>query len=446
MASSPSDLTVAFLDHGLFVSLARHIGRNFKKAYYTPSWKVNAPSSNSHDIGKGVGNLERVDDVWGLILPDLERILDPDEHDDDGYLKDPSVDLFVVLDLYFTHEVQMLRKMGYRVWGAGAGEELEVDRIGAKAILKEHGVPVGPYTVWTGMDDLESYLKTHPGRHYIKLGKTRADGESQECLGWKYIQPWLRDMRYELGNRAHTYKFLVEKGLDGVIEAALDCYNIYGQIPDRALQGVEEKDQAYCGIFTDNLNSQFTEVYRALAPWFKAKGCCSFTSIESLIDEDAKPWITDPAIRPGLPSGAAQCAMYGNVDKIVLAGAGGVLVQPTNAGKWVVELMLLTGNSKRHPVHVPKELEEHVFLVNCWKSKPQDYEVMPQPHLRAPEGLATLGSVVAIGKTMEAAGELAHEYAQEIMKGSMGIEVSESALDAIEEKFEKLAERGCSLE
>ena len=443
--------TVLFLDHGLFVGAAQRFARLGWDVKYAPTWKSSYPSSNQHDIGVGLDGIEVVDDVWEVILKDSERWAEDGEYGADGMLKNPAVDLVVCPDLYFPGEVTMLRNLGYPTWGAGlssnlkqSGEDLEIDRIKWKKMLVDLGLPYAPYNVCRGDEALEAYIKSHAGRHYVKGSKCRADFESQECLNLGYIQAWLRDVRDVLGERVHNYDFIVERALENAIEAAWDTFCIRGEFPTCGLLGVEQKCLAYCAHFTDAIPEQFTAPYSALSSYLRRTGYRQFFSIETLIEEDGTPNPSDVCARVGLPCGASQLEGYENIDDVMVAGAAGEVLDPKPTAPYCVELVLQSMSHKRQVVPLPKDLEECTYLINCWKSK-AGFEVMPQPRIRTPSGLACLGTVVAMGKSLDEACEKCAEYGKELASLSADLEVTPSAFDDIKKKFDDLANRGVAL-
>src|SRR5689334_15330386 len=107
--------TVCFVDNGLFVSFARHVAKEFGKAFYYVPYAGAFVQSRSLVVGDGFDEIER-------ILNPLERI--------------DEIDLWVFLDLYHSDLQMFLDSHGARVFGARKGEEMELRRWEFKKYLK----------------------------------------------------------------------------------------------------------------------------------------------------------------------------------------------------------------------------------------------------------------------------------------------------------------------
>src|ERR1700733_9605430 len=99
--------TVLWIDSGIFHAFARSVAPSFGKNYYWTPWTNAFPSQRQTRLGEA--------------FPELTRMNDPQQHEDE-------IDLFVFMDLFQSDWQIRLRKQGKRVWGAGEGEGLEIQR------------------------------------------------------------------------------------------------------------------------------------------------------------------------------------------------------------------------------------------------------------------------------------------------------------------------------
>lgn len=436
--------TVLILDCGLFPGFAKFLLKDWGTVMYSTRWQGSYAHSSQHDIGEGLG-LKVVDTVWAAIEGDRAKWNDPEARGKDGFLTDPAVDMIVVMDLGYADEVDHLRALGYRVYGAGQAERFESDRIHAKKLLESLSLPVNPYEVVRG-EDLEGFLRHHRGTRYIKgPSKTRGDFETNRSQSLAYSEGWIRNLKHKLGPRYDDYKFLVEEENKGCVEAAFDAYTVDGQFPESGLLGIEAKGQAYCGHFSDDIPTQFTAVDDALGPYLKRHKARTFMSIETMIDKDAVPYANDGCLRGGMPCHGSEQLVYGNISQIMYEGAAGVLVEPKATAEWSAELVVSSTCHDWQRIVIPDDIEKNVRLVTYCK-RGGDYYWMPQPSLGHPHGLATIGTIIATGPSYDKAVEKCKDIAAEFCSLSADLEVADDAFEKIEERFEEMAERGVPLD
>ena len=145
-------------------------------------------------VGSGLEGVERVDDMW--------RIL-------------PEVDLVVFPDVGFYQLACYLRECGYKVWSAGQGEKLEVQRWRAKETMKELGLPVGKSALVTGMKDLRKYLADNDDV-YVKISGFRGLAETFHSKTLGIAEPRLAELEDALGGLANVFSFVIEHKIDAV--------------------------------------------------------------------------------------------------------------------------------------------------------------------------------------------------------------------------------------
>ena len=113
-----STKVVTIIDNGIFPDVALTIAPAFKQCFYFSPWQSAFPSSSKILPGDGFDEMERVKWKWKAVA---------------------KSDLIVFPDVYFGDEQEFLAKMGVPVWGARRGEMLELNRAGAKELMKATG-------------------------------------------------------------------------------------------------------------------------------------------------------------------------------------------------------------------------------------------------------------------------------------------------------------------
>ena len=102
-----SKKTIACIDNGLFLSVARILGESFGKVYYVTSDQSAFPNPNVGRIGVGYPEIEVCNDLFDVI---------------------DKVDMLAYFDVNRGPEQSYFRKQGMPVWGSGPAEDLELDR------------------------------------------------------------------------------------------------------------------------------------------------------------------------------------------------------------------------------------------------------------------------------------------------------------------------------
>jgi hypothetical protein len=166
---SVKNSTCLVWDSGQFVALAERLARDFGKVYYFCTDGNSCRKMTKALIGTGLDGVE--------VLQDSPFEVDPD-----------SIDCYVFTDVVNGFEAEELRNQGRNVWGAGIGTQMEEDREGFKKEMEKVGLPVGPYQVIKGLDNLRLYLKEHKNV-YVKISKFRGCFDEQTDIltdsGWK---------------------------------------------------------------------------------------------------------------------------------------------------------------------------------------------------------------------------------------------------------------------
>jgi hypothetical protein len=392
--SELKNLTVCFIDNGLFTDFAARAGRDFGRTLYWMPWVDGFPKSNKRLPGHGVPGLERIQYIW--------------DHVDE-------IDLFVVLDVYF-HDLQIeLVRRGKKVWGPGRGESLELERWKTKQVLRELGLPVSKSVLIQSTENLREYVKGH-GNVWVKRSTVRGDGETAHLIDYELAETWIDDQDEKLGAKKHIVEFIVEDNIpmdpdEKVVETGTDGWIIDGKRPKLGMSGAEIKDCGYLIVvkpeseFPDPLR----EVLDKLTPFFERLQYRGFFSTELRITSDMKPYLIDPTCRLGSPPSEIYQELFANWGEVLWAGAHGEVIEPEPLYKYGAEALIHSSFADCHwqSVRFPEEIRPYVKLRNHTIIEGVDYVVPQDCHM--PE----IGAVIGLGDTIEEAiGHLAENAAQ----------------------------------
>jgi hypothetical protein len=409
-----SRATALVIDQGLYVHIAEKLAESFGRVlYYCNGWRSAFPVSERYNIGAGLDGVERIANPW--------------EHID-------AADLIVFPDNHFGGEQEYLRRQGKRVWGSGHAELLELFRDELKTVLKSAGLPVGPYQIITGIEDLRAYLKDNPGV-YVKGNVFRGDVETFRNKNWVVTQPLLDDLASRLGPRQSSTVFVVEDPIEGV-EMGYDGACIDGRFSGVACFGYESKDAGYVGKVVDygDLPVALREVNQRLAPAMAALGCRSFFSTEVRVGADRKPYLMDPAIRAGSPPSEAYVELFSNWDEAIWAGAEGEVTDLRPAANYAAEIILRSEWAREHflALDFPETMRPFIKIHGHCRIDGRDYA--------APLGIREFGAAIGLGNSLEEAVEAAIEHAEAV--AGLELEFDRDALNAAMEAVEQGREFG----
>lgn len=413
--------TVMVIDNGLFVSLGIRIAQDFGKVYYCcPSWVDAFPKMNKAMIGHGFEEIEVVEDIQG-------------DHFDD-------IDLFVFPDVYFGHLQEWLESEGRLVWGARMGEELELARDSTKRLMKELGLPVGPWSKINGMDKLREFLQENKNQ-YVKVNKFRGILETFFSKDYRSVEPKLDEVEYQLGAFKETVDFIVEENLADKVEIGIDAYTVDGQFPSKLLAGIEVKDAGYVAMFNDydKLPKELTDFDKALAPTLKAYGYRGFYSTEIRAGKDHIPYMIDFCSRAGSPPSELYQEFYKNISEIIWNGANGIVTDPVPEAKYGAELLIHSewADKNFQPVDFPEDIRRFVKLRSATKIKGR-YFVIPQA-----VGLPEIGATIGWGDTLKAAMQMAEDVASQVE--GYYIKIPKESFEEAQGEIAKLEEFGIQL-
>jgi hypothetical protein len=415
-----SSKTVCVVDLGLFVEVAVTLSEHFGQTLYHYPWQSSPfPRSNSKLVGKGLGNVQIADYLWDIV---------------------DEVDLFVFPDIFLGDLQQQLVRMGKRVFGSRRGEELEMHRAEAKRHYAGLGLPVGPYEVCKGMDELRDYLKEHDDQ-YVKISVNRGDFETFEAPNYKFAEPKLDELESKLGAKGYTTEFICEDEIKDAVEIGYDGFCIDGQYPAQSLVGVEVKNKGYLGRFVKyaDLPPEITDFNTKIAPTLAAYQYRNFYSTELRVTQDRVPYMIDLCCRCGSPPTEVALMMYENLPDVMWFGAEGVCVDPESSYEWGAEILIESSWADKYwqAIQFPEELRPHVKMRNLTKINDQ-YYVVPQSH-----GISEIGAIVSVGHTAEEAIESCKAVCEQV-KGYF-IETFPDSLDTAKEELQKLSDMGVKI-
>ena len=174
MIQSYKTKSVCVVDFGLFVELAVELTQWFGEVHYFYPWQGSAfPKSNQELVGHGLPGVKNVKWFWDMYK---------------------DVDLFIFPDIYMGDFQERLIGEGKRVWGSRRGDELEYLRAKSKGLFKRLGLPVGPFEVIKGLDDLRLFLRENDNQH-VKCELNRGDFETFKAPNYKLVEGRLDSLR-----------------------------------------------------------------------------------------------------------------------------------------------------------------------------------------------------------------------------------------------------------
>lgn len=337
---------IRVVDHGLFLPIARRLGREVSRvSYYTPC--ESAFPSVADRIGYGFPEIERVDSIFQKV---------------------DRVDCFVFPDVGFADEQNYLIQRGYPVWGARDADKLETHKQRFLTTLGETDLPVPQSTAVKGMTALKEHLREQKDK-WIKISRYRGDWETMHYINWEQSEPELDFRSVKLGPWKEQITFYVFDPIETEIEDGCDSYCVDGQFPSLVIHGMEAKDKAYLGAFQKmrDLPDEVRCVNEAFAPILGSYDYRSFFSTEVRITPDGKSYFIDPTCRAGSPPSQVMCEMIDNLGEIVIEGANGRLVEPEPYAKFGVQALVTMPNDKRayRSLVIPTEIDQWFKSGHC---------------------------------------------------------------------------------
>lgn len=453
--------TVLVYDYGLFTELAVSLLKTFGKVYYYVPWQSDFPSSINQKIGIDFKGITRIQDFWDYV---------------------DKVDLLAFFDTYCGDLVSYLRKKGYRVWGAGEAEDIELKRWEMRTRQYKIGLPTQATLKIKSLEDLITYFKginrevkemfgsvddKLVERVYLKLrdkyngfledyyvggDKITLAGEWINGATNKFVKANMRgDIEsfyapdYEsslskfnhlgelFGHRtdAHEIEFVIEESKKGV-EPGFDGIQIDGEYLSPTSYGYERKGQGYIGRVCDYtdlptsmkfLNSGFSKIFQRYIP------TRSFFSHEFIIGKDRKAYSIDPTVRNPAPTGSAiYSELIENFGEILWYGSIGEKVSPIMNYKYSAAVCFDSEWAKDHELEVEVDLsiQQWVKFRKAYQKKNKFYVI---------SGFTSICSVIGLANTIDEAINLVKQRAEKIKAYELQTETG--GLDKVKEEIIK---------
>lgn len=404
--------TLLCCDGGLFSSWAERLSREYERVLWFKPWSKSFAHPNDFFIGTGYPHFERVEHFW--------------KHVDEA-------DTIAFFDIHFPDWATHLRDMGKPVWGPFYGEDLELDRVMAKEIMEQVGLPVNDYAVVHGMDELREFLEEHEDQ-FVKIPKLRGLTETFHSENYDLVKVKLDDLEHKLGGAAKVQQFVCESKIEAITESGYDGWCINGQFPKTSVFGCEIKDAGSASMVKpyNLLPREVREVNNKLAPVLEKYGYQGFWSTEIRVTRKSF-FATDFTCRAASPCGENLQELFSNMGEIIEAGANGEIVEPKPVARYAVQAVIESTFAEEHwlPIEIAAEIRPYVKLYNSCVIEGQEYIVptavdMPQ-----------CGSVVGIGNTIDEAIRKVEGYAEQIK--AYQLEVNTKALQQAKVELGKAA-------
>lgn len=403
--------TLLICEGGLFTSWAERLSREYERVLLFRPWTRSLPHPNDIRIASGYPQFERIEHFW--------------EHVDEA-------DTICFLDTHFADWADYLRQQGKPVWAPFYGEELEVERVQAKEVMEQVGLPVAPYKVIVGMSDLRDYLQAHENQ-VVKISKLRGLTETFTSDYYELIKPKLDEIEHKLGGGAEIQEFVCEDKIEAITEEGYDGWCIDGVFPGKAVVSCEIKDRGAASIVKAyaELNPDVRLTNDKMSPILQEFGYRSFISSE--IRKTKKSFFPiDWTCRAASPCGENLQELFSNMGGVIEAGAHGEVVEPIPVGKYAAQAMIASPFATENwlPIYIPEEVRSSFKLYHSCLIEGQEYIVPTSVDMEE------IGTVVATGNTMDEAITKVKKLAKEIEGYQVHVDVD--ALEEAKEELEKV--------
>jgi hypothetical protein len=414
-------------DTGLFWPLALRLARfdGFAEVGFHPlSWQRAFPSYHEIDVGKGFDSVKHEPYLWDVI---------------DDY------DVLIFPDVLRGDLQEYLRKQGYRVFGSGKGDKLELMRAYMKQTMEKVGLPVQPYRVLKGIESLRKYLQSEKEDVFVKISLLRGITETFRGFTGKrfwLIEPRIDELASQLGLHKKEMEFVVEDEIETQIEYGCDTITIDGEFPGIAMNGLEKKDCAFAGVVQnyDDLPDGMKTVNEKLSPILKQYRYRNFFSTEIRVAKDDTPYLIDLTCRHASPAGEAQCELWGNLAEMIWHGSEGEMIDPEPTGKFAVQSIIHSDRAEENwiPVEFPEKFRDNIKLYYHTRVDGHDY-VLPQD-----AKMHEIGSVVTVADTLQEAIDANVEIADQV-KGDK-VEVHTAMIQDLVDEFAEMERKGMNVD
>jgi len=349
--SKVKDIVACVVDHGRFVHVARTLGEQYAKVYYTSPEERDCPLMRETSVGDGFEEMERVESLWTV---------------------SDQVDVAIFPDIGFAGEQWELRRQGIPVWGCGDAGELEWNKGLFLRELEKSGLEVPPHRIIKGLTNLKLYLKEEEDK-YIKIDKHRGDFETMHWTSWDEMEGELDSYAVRFGPLKEHVIFYVFDAIETELEDGIDAWRAGGKWPETVLHGMECKDKAFIGTMAkfSDLPDEVrcaNEAFGHILDRLTVRGAMKF-STEVRITEDKKSFFNDPTCRFGSPPSQGECLLIKNLGEIIYRGALDDMVEPETEDDFVVQaLVTCSDRDDWRSWRLDEEVESHLKSAFCCRT------------------------------------------------------------------------------
>lgn len=407
------------IDYGNNIGFAMKLAEDYGTVFYWsgPYVTNSFPIHNTFDIGHNVPNIINVKE-WAEVYDEVDAVSFCDS-------MEPALQGW-------------MRSHGMPVFGCGYADRLEHDRLFIKQTLKDLGLPVGPYYVAKGLDQLEQILMGV--RNVYVKSNLRGNGETWRHKNWQLTKRRFLQLRAEMGLYANRETYVVEDMIEAIAEIGMDGFIVDGQWVPICMAGVEKKDAAYLGkvIRYDFLPSQVKDVTDKLAPIFREMGYNCHHSNEVIISKDKRGFALDLTNRIPSPPGDLMQEIFTNYPEIVDCIARGVMPVVQYKYEWGAQVIIKSdiAAESESPLIVPEEYRKNVKIKNLSIDEEGVWYYVPSPGL----GMTEIGSVVVCGDSPEDVIKQAKTICSKIE--GFDIRMNPDALDDAKKDLDRIKKAG----
>ena len=386
---------------------ARALGLAGNKVYYYTEWVAAEPQFHKeYTVGIGIEGIEKVTDFYEYI---------------------DQADLLMFIALGHAGEVKWLRKKGYTVYGAGAGERLEMDRFWA---LKQHeklGLPVSPYKEVKGVTNVIKYLESlpQPSDRIVKVNVFRGDITSFDASDLATAKISLGNMVPKLGPFSEDFEFLVQNKVHG-IESGWDLWFNGHDFLKPYLWGYAGIEKYYVGKWVDEMPPVLEMVKNKIRPLLQELDYRGCISVEIIVDKNKDPYVIDWTCRFAYPLSYIFTYAIKNYTELVFACAQGkdIRIQPLFPFVCAKEFNSTLAQEEWLAINFPPSLRSQIKLSQGVRHKGQMY-VSPVDDMMT-------GATVGGGKSWEAAVKSANKAGDKVKAADLGDKPSSASMEKIE--------------
>lgn len=406
---------IVYDSSGLYVNIALKLAKTYKKVYYYHNWSHDYPTPNHTEVGKG--------------FETIEHTLYPFDHYDE-------IDLWIFPSLFDSDLQIFLESQGKLVWGARDGEVMEIKRWDFLQYQKQIGMEVSPSVLVKGITALRKELYNGKEGRYVKI-----DANNRGAVEtFKYINEEIseindiRPLETKLGMKSELMEFIVQDPIPAKCETGYDGFTIDGEFPNTALFGIEVKDMGYIGGVREykDLPESVKQINSEIAPALKGYGYKGALSTEVREGEDGKNYLVDMTCRSPYPPTNSMLLIWDNMAECIFEGSKGNLIDMEFADYFVCEVMMFSETAKEnyYTLFYPEKYKDNIFQPYITFMNGRTW-VIPQDSVNN-----NVGSIVAIGSTLEEAINKCKEIANEVEGHKLKIDFA--CLDSGIKQFKEL--------